>query len=1051
MKSNFELTKLLYTGVIATSMTLAGCGGGGGGGSDVATPDNMAPTVSIFGADRGTERSDITLQANAEDIDGTIASYAWTVSDTAINLTGANSKDVTFTTPSVEQETTFTMTVTVTDDDGAQATRTLDITSEPIYNSLTITGKVVDKPLEYIDVVLSIGDLEFTTDTGKTNSTGDYFIDMEVEERYFDQLVKITATGNAEKHTGVKLVSVLGSFNTLQEKAGRDEYLVKGEHFAVNVTNFSTAQYILAEALEPDSNISTQQQLNDAIASIEYQDVANLAASIKLIVDNEEYNLPAGSKDTFAFASNSEVVATFNNQLPQDVLNTAYEDTVRNEDLVEFPDWDLDGIPDHEDDNIDGDNVAGDLDNDSGNADGIIDYYPKDHQLYAPTVGMIKDKFYLSETKYSDNKVNHIYNSLNQNMYALNIERDKNGEERLPLDDTSVLEFTKLAFSNILSIQGIEYFTNVTDLEVNVADIDDISYLASLTKLTRLHINGVSATDFSALGSLKSLTDLNVANTTGFALSTLSNANALTKLNVSNTAISEITALQGLTNVQELDASNNSITDASLLSALTQLTSLNLANNAISVLPDFSLLTNITQISLNNNKLGSNGNSIDSLQYLTNIGNSLDLSNNEISDPAPIASLSQLTELNLAANNISDASSLTALSNLTKLILSNNNATSINSSEETLGYAATMQELYLANNNFATMPDFSAFKALQTLDLAKNELTELTNFTMLMSNVTETEPTPAPTLDKLNLSFNSLTSVNPLDSWSSLPVDLIISNNPTISCDAASSVLIANAETFGINLSLDDLNTYDEETGAIISECIVIEDPSIPETISELSMDRIGMFNITGEQSRGSSHGKTGRTYNGQWEADRCLFSGDMIAPICWTGLSNSKYCDGVEGEYMYTCNTQAAYFELYPPLTIDMKYGRQADGKFVSSFEGRSLLNVLSIHPDERTITCIFDAEIQQSTCTLTSPLVQGPAITWQQDHTFKVAPQCRGIEGGHVARCTPAADIIVNDAAPDEDNAFSFDLDLSTFTFIDREVEEEEECDRSVELCRG
>ena len=83
---------------------------------------NVAPTISAIPAQTVDEFAEVSLQANAVDIDGSIQSYLWTqtsgISVTVDDLTSAN---VMFSVPAIIQNESVEFNVTVTDDKGAQA------------------------------------------------------------------------------------------------------------------------------------------------------------------------------------------------------------------------------------------------------------------------------------------------------------------------------------------------------------------------------------------------------------------------------------------------------------------------------------------------------------------------------------------------------------------------------------------------------------------------------------------------------------------------------------------------------------------------------------------------------------------------------------------------------------------------------------------------------------------------------------------------------------------------------------------------------------------
>lgn len=120
---NFKL------GLVAGALLLSACGGGGGGGGSTPTPSNTPPTANA-GADQSvTEGTSVTLAGSGADSDGTISSYAWTqVSGPSVTLSNANTASASFTAPDVSADTTLEFKLTVTDNGGATATDTVNVT-----------------------------------------------------------------------------------------------------------------------------------------------------------------------------------------------------------------------------------------------------------------------------------------------------------------------------------------------------------------------------------------------------------------------------------------------------------------------------------------------------------------------------------------------------------------------------------------------------------------------------------------------------------------------------------------------------------------------------------------------------------------------------------------------------------------------------------------------------------------------------------------------------------------------------------------------------------
>ena len=113
------------------SLILSACGGGGGGGGTF-TPVPTAPAANTVpsanaGADQQTLVSqEVTISGSGSDSDGSIASYLWTQSSgETVTLSASDTASVSFVAPSIE--TTLIFELSVTDNDGAEATDTVSV------------------------------------------------------------------------------------------------------------------------------------------------------------------------------------------------------------------------------------------------------------------------------------------------------------------------------------------------------------------------------------------------------------------------------------------------------------------------------------------------------------------------------------------------------------------------------------------------------------------------------------------------------------------------------------------------------------------------------------------------------------------------------------------------------------------------------------------------------------------------------------------------------------------------------------------------------------
>jgi hypothetical protein len=88
---------------------------------------NQAPTASAGEDQTVDENTMVTLAGSGSDTDGSIASYGWEqTSGTNVTLTNPNSASASFTAPDINADETLTFELTVTDDDGAKASDSVD-------------------------------------------------------------------------------------------------------------------------------------------------------------------------------------------------------------------------------------------------------------------------------------------------------------------------------------------------------------------------------------------------------------------------------------------------------------------------------------------------------------------------------------------------------------------------------------------------------------------------------------------------------------------------------------------------------------------------------------------------------------------------------------------------------------------------------------------------------------------------------------------------------------------------------------------------------------
>lgn len=114
---------------------LAACGGGGGGSS---APENQQPSLTL-NHQTVAEQSQVTLNAQASDQDGSIASYLWQQSSgPSVTLSNTTASSLSFTAPSVSSTQELVFKLTVTDDDGASVSKSVSVLVEDQNQAPTV-------------------------------------------------------------------------------------------------------------------------------------------------------------------------------------------------------------------------------------------------------------------------------------------------------------------------------------------------------------------------------------------------------------------------------------------------------------------------------------------------------------------------------------------------------------------------------------------------------------------------------------------------------------------------------------------------------------------------------------------------------------------------------------------------------------------------------------------------------------------------------------------------------------------------------------------------
>ncbi|WP_462146774.1 PKD domain-containing protein [Pseudoalteromonas gelatinilytica] len=273
-------------------------------------PVNQAPSITLENA-QGVEKQTITLTASVED-EGDVT-YLWAQSDgIAVSLENTETDTVSFVAPSVTQDQSISLTLTVKDEQGLSATKDVDVEIKQQLVVLTVDGIATDSPLMEASVKATLGEHEFTT---TTTTDGLYSLVIEVDDDIdMSQVVTIEAQGNNDQQAAL-LQSRLMSFATLKSRAGDDGVLSQADDFAVNVTNLTTAKAALMLRENAMSEIVTEQDLQRLGSEINADELIQVATAIKVILDKSSSNdalaLPAGVDNVLELALDEQKITDY--------------------------------------------------------------------------------------------------------------------------------------------------------------------------------------------------------------------------------------------------------------------------------------------------------------------------------------------------------------------------------------------------------------------------------------------------------------------------------------------------------------------------------------------------------------------------------------------------------------------------------------------------------------------------------------------------------------------------------------------------------------------
>jgi Leucine-rich repeat (LRR) protein len=257
--------------------------------------------------------------------------------------------------------------------------------------------------------------------------------------------------------------------------------------------------------------------------------------------------------------------------------------------------------------------------------------------------------------------------------------------------------------STIMSLEGMQYLTNLASFDAPGNSIADLTPLATLHRLASLNLIDNKIADLSPLAGLTELQVLYVSDNMLSNIDTLAGLSALSHVKLANNHLTDLDALSGLTGLHTVYVSGNQLTDLSAISGMGLLQTLDASDNQLSDVADFTTANRSLRTVL---VAGNQISSLAGVEKLSKLG-TLDASGNRISSLAPLSTRSSLMVLNVSSNNLTSLSPLASLPLLLSVKASDNQITDVSP----LAGKSMLGEIELHHNQISDLSSLSASTA----------------------------------------------------------------------------------------------------------------------------------------------------------------------------------------------------------------------------------------------------------------------------------------------------------------------------------------------------
>ncbi len=387
----------------------------------------------------------------------------------------------------------------------------------------------------------------------------------------------------------------------------------------------------------------------------------------------------------------------------------------------------------------------------------------------------------------------------------------------------------ELKLLGVSNLEGIQYCTNVENINFEGCKVRDITLLSKLPNLKNLIIayNDVNpdltpikdlkrieslrldnVQDFKPISELKTLKSLDVVNM-GSGVTNLEDLKSCVRLESlslrelsKNKNFNDISALSSLTNLKHLDISfpcadnfDAQLIDLIPIKSLKNLETLDVYGIGYmdsSVLKSLTKLERLSLVVFSKKAVKFDLNSISSLTELKellldhfDIGNlkplsgmpqlrDLCISSCKIKDINQLSKLNNLKRLSLSSLQLTDISALAGMKHLQSLSLRDNKIQDITP----LAGLSSLESLYIDSSSISDISPLKSLTNLKTLLLLRNKISDLTPLAGMKklkklslgdNNISDLSPiSELLSLDELNLMSNKITDVTSLKSLTSL-------------------------------------------------------------------------------------------------------------------------------------------------------------------------------------------------------------------------------------------------------------------------------------------